>query len=1545
MFRHKILSMVILFGMLISQSVPRAMAAGCDSAQFVSDLTVPDGSSVAPGAAFTKSWRLLNNGTCTWDTSYSLVWAGGDAMGPSTVIKLPVSVPPGQMLDLSVNLVAPGAPGHYKSLWKLSNPSNVQFGIGASGNDPFWADINVINNSAVVYDFVANAPYAQWRSGAGLLPYPGTSGDSRGYSSQVNNAHLEDDSLATEPGLLTVPQNKYNGYIQATYPEFQVQPGDKLQTLVNCEFGATSCYVTFRIDYLLPNGVQKTFWSFKEAYDKRFYRANLDLSSLAGQRVRFVFMLLSTGLAGGDRALWGSPRIVRTGTTEPPAPPSTLTPLPPLTPTATPITSPPPTPGPAGCDRATFVTDVTVQDGTVFAPSAAFTKTWRLKNAGSCIWTTAYKLVYYSGEQMSAPTTVNLPWGAVHDQTVDVSVNMVAPSTAGAYRGFWILTNASGKFFGIGTNAADPIWVDISVAGDSPSDATSYDFLANACSAEWKSGAGALPCPGTNGDSRGFVLGLNPAKLEDGSANTPGMLTVPQNRYNGYIQGFYPTFTVQPGDHFKSTVGCEYGSTNCYITFRLDYMAANGYIGTFWQWKEASDGKSYAADVDLTPLAGRSVRFILTILATGPATNDRAVWAEPRIVRAASTPPTFTPVPAQWLTYTNQQYGFQFMYPPQSQILSQSPTYLKMNLPFTQGTNLVEKYLETVVVENANPCQSPLSSTSPPGSPTETIVINGIPFFKQVGGDAAAGNHYEWVAYSTLQGNACISMDFVLHSLGAIDPTPPDYDKVAESAMFTQIMSTFAWTTAPITPTFTPTATSTPSTGSGTIVSSPQIQKLFMQDAVNGWAIGNPYVLRTMDGGATWYNVTAPGVSSVQNAFFQDSMKGWVLAAIPDNGMSVLFRTITGGSTWTSYSLPFNGGYIQFLDDMNGYVLSGEGSGMNKQAVSLYQTVDGGATWTLKYANDPSQPNNTLPFSGHKNGMTFRDPSRGWVGGDIPTPGFAYFYRTDNGGTSWVQQSLPIPAGYESAGITITAPTFFSPNEAVLPVWMSTNAGRDLFLYATHDGGTTWSPSASFARQSFSTDIVSMQDSFTWDWAGVFHVTSDAGTTWRQVTPNVSFGDSLRTMDFVSPSTGWVVDVDANGNIGLYRTVDGGTTWNALFGSTAPPQVPTDTPMPTPTVAAPTQSPAEFAQTIVNTLNARSFDALPAMMDQTFGFAYWESQGTSYPSDQAIESLRTGLTVTLTPNPGMDLNTLLGGLNPYSIMGLDPSRSYGLYVSGWGSDPNAEAILYVTQRPDGSPYWHSVLIAPNKFIHATSTPAAQIGPYAVIGIAPNDVLNIRAGAGANFQVVGTFSSSTTNVMRTGQNANAEGATWVEVQNPSGGLGWVNSYYLTEYVTHEAFCADSRVTALVDQLKGSVNQSNGNTFASLVSPVHGVNMNLWAYSPPNNFDTSAAGAIFTSGTSYDWGGGPSGQPDVGTFSQVVQPKLQEVFNAPNMETYCDNLTKVFTLSRPWPYDNIRYYNLYKPMTEQQFDFRTWLIGIEYINGQPYLHSLVSVVWEP
>ena len=1557
MFRKKFLSMVLLAGMLISQSVPRALAATyCDQAQFISDLTAPDGAAFAPGAAFTKTWRLMNIGTCPWTTSYNLVWAGGDSIGAPLSVQLPVDVPPGQMVDVSVALTAPTTIGHYKGLFKISNASGAQFGIGELASDPFWVDINVVEINAVIFDFVANTPFAQWRSGAGLLPFPGTSGDSRGFSFQINNPHLEDDSFDSSPGLLTVPQNKFNGYIQATYPEFQIQQGDRLQTLVNCEFGATGCYVTFRIDYLLSNGVQRTLWSWKEAYEKRFYRANLDLSSLAGQKVRFVFMTLATGSAGNDRAIWGSPRIVRAGTTQPPAPPPTLTPLPPLPPTPTPIGQPPPTIAPSGCDRASFVTDVTVPDGTVFSPSAAFTKTWRLKNAGSCTWTTSYKLIYYSGEQMSAPTTVNLPWNAAFDQTVDISVNMVAPATAGKYRGFWILSNASGQFFGIGADAAQPIWAEINVSGEAPYEG-GYQLWSNACSAEWKSGAGPLPCPGAEGDRKGFIIPLNYTHLEDGTMGpAPSLLISPENKYNGYIQGVFPAFTVQPGDHFASGVGCEYGYS-CYVTFRLDYMTANGGIFNFWSWREQNDKKNYHASVDLSPLAGRSVRFILTILATGSATGDRVRWIGPTIVRVEGGPPapatstpapstaTQTPIPPgdDWLTYTNSTYGFQFKYPPGSERFFETANNILIKMPIAPGTNLSEKYLQMTVIENANPCRSPLSDTSPPGSPETVVVINGISFLKQIGGDAGVGHLHEWVGYSTLKNNACISMDFVLHSIsrGNYATPPPEFDKAAESAVFAQMMSTFAWigsqppTLTPIPPTSTqPPLTVSPTPTLGPTIYPLDLRSVHMIDSVNGWALSERYVLRTYDGGATWYNVLFESLPV--GGFFASPTRAWVISNYGDTSVGSLYRTTDGGFHWTKYDVPFNSGYLQFLDDNNGFVLYGLPSGMQKQAVALYQTTDGGATWTLKYNNAPDlpTPGTSLPFSGHKNGMTFRDTTTGWVGGDYPVDGTVYLYKTTDSGLTWSQVSLPLPSGYQSAFITTTTPKFFGPNDAILPVWMTLGAGmRDLFLYITHDGGATWTASSAFARNAEHTEIISTTNTISWDWANLFHVTGNSGSTWTTVTPNVNFGDEFRELDFVSPTTGWVRLVLSDGHTALYRTTDGGSTWTKLLGHSEP------TPSPTP-------NPSAFAQTVVDTLNARNFDALPAMMDQSFVFAYWESQGTSYPSDQAIESLRTGLTVTLIPNAGKDLNALLGGLNPYTIMGLDPSRSYGLFVSGWGSDSKAEAILYVTQRTDGSLYWHSALIAPSGFIHTTPTPPTLTGPFAVIRVAPNDVLNIRSGPGVSQPVVGSFPPDAINVMRTGPIESAESAFWVEVQKPDGGTGWVNFYYLTEYVSHDAFCADTRIPALIEQLKGSMNQSNGDMFAALASIKSGIDVRLWAYQPAVNFTTTSARNAFTDTTVYNWGSGPRGEPDFGTFAQVIQPKMLDVFNASNIETYCDNLTKVFPLATPWPYTNIRFYNLYRPGTPgTELDFRTWLLGFEYLGGQPYLYAMVNIVWEP
>lgn len=117
----------------------------------------------------------------------------------------------------------------------------------------------------------------------------------------------------------------------------------------------------------------------------------------------------------------------------------------------------------AESDRAEFVSDVTVSDGTAFAPGTAFVKTWRLRNVGDTTWTTDYKVIFMDGEQMDGPFAVELPSSVAPEQEIDVSVDFRAPLETGSYRGYWKMQNAEGEIFGMGIGAAESFWVDIVV--------------------------------------------------------------------------------------------------------------------------------------------------------------------------------------------------------------------------------------------------------------------------------------------------------------------------------------------------------------------------------------------------------------------------------------------------------------------------------------------------------------------------------------------------------------------------------------------------------------------------------------------------------------------------------------------------------------------------------------------------------------------------------------------------------------------------------------------------------------------------------------------------------------------------------------------------------------------------------------------------------------------------------------------------------------------------------------------------------------------------
>lgn len=108
------------------------------------DVTIPDDTRMQPDQSFTKTWRLQNVGACTWDESYDLVWFSGERMGAPQSVPLRGRVRPGDVVDLSVDMVAPAVPGAYQSNWKLRNSAGVLFGIGPRGDASFWVRIIVV---------------------------------------------------------------------------------------------------------------------------------------------------------------------------------------------------------------------------------------------------------------------------------------------------------------------------------------------------------------------------------------------------------------------------------------------------------------------------------------------------------------------------------------------------------------------------------------------------------------------------------------------------------------------------------------------------------------------------------------------------------------------------------------------------------------------------------------------------------------------------------------------------------------------------------------------------------------------------------------------------------------------------------------------------------------------------------------------------------------------------------------------------------------------------------------------------------------------------------------------------------------------------------------------------------------------------------------------------------------------------------------------------------------------------------------------------------
>ncbi|MBP1693816.1 MAG: hypothetical protein H6Q37_1699 [Chloroflexi bacterium] len=260
----------------------------CDQADFLGDFSPSSNAILYPGQVFRVIWRFQNVGSCTWTPDYRLVMVNGDFQG-AVSIPIPTYVRPGQTIDLTFALVAPAQPGYYNSFWNFKNANGQFFGIGPDGATPVTIQATVIQTgSRVNYDFATNYCAAEWRSRRGIVPCQGNEDEIKGMVAYLDYINLE-NGYNSGPAMWTHPDDSNNGWISGSYPAILIQPGDHLRTKIGCLEDSFNCDILMQIEYELANNIVLTLGQWHETYDGRVTTLDLDLSTLAGQYVKFIF--------------------------------------------------------------------------------------------------------------------------------------------------------------------------------------------------------------------------------------------------------------------------------------------------------------------------------------------------------------------------------------------------------------------------------------------------------------------------------------------------------------------------------------------------------------------------------------------------------------------------------------------------------------------------------------------------------------------------------------------------------------------------------------------------------------------------------------------------------------------------------------------------------------------------------------------------------------------------------------------------------------------------------------------------------------------------------------------------------------------------------------------------------------------------------------------------------------------------------------------------------------------------------------------------------
>ena len=234
--------------------------------------------------------------------------------------------------------------------------------------------------------------------------------------------------------------------------------------------------------------------------------------------------------------------------------------------------------------------------------------------------------------------------------------------------------------------------------------------------------------------------------------------------------------------------------------------------------------------------------------------------------------------------------------------------------------------------------------------------------------------------------------------------------------------------------------------------------------------------------------------------------------------------------------------------------------------------------------------------------------------------------------------------------------------------------------------------------------------------------------------------------------------------------------------------------------------------------------------------------------------------------------------------------------------------------------------------------------YAAVWASKEEGLPVRNQAGISATVAEVIPWDSRKIYLTGNRSLLGSSLWLEIITENNIKGWVSAWNLTEYISPSQFCDDSQARIVLEDFLQALQEPENARLKEFISPNRGLSIRLNWYNPDVTYSMDEVDSIFTDVREMDWGTmADSGLQITGSFEKIIRPKLEDVFTE-SPEALCNQLewgSTAGTVLWPDELDNIHFYAFYRPAKEggNPLDWRTWAIGIEYVNHQPFITILI------